>query len=210
MGFYSDLFLRPKQAMEYSFQHPSLVRAVGFVILGVVAGILASLLLAGTILWKPVLSSLFIDAVRWLSGGLLLGIVGLLVRKISFDGQSLIRALTMLAHVNLYGFFLFLVAGIILPAVAIPEVVTATQQLMSGVIGPSEMNLVLSQSLLSNSPLNILVVPLLLIGLLFWSYGVYALYLAVSKYLNASVFKTIVVMIAMVVIQSVIVFAVLA
>lgn len=201
MSYYADLFLRPKQAVIYALQNPSLIRSLAFVLLGTLAGVLASLLFAGTILVDPLISFFLGDVLRWLSGGIILLLIGFLFKKIPLSISNASRALSTLAQLNVYGFFLFLVLGLILPALTIPSLISATNDLSNGLIGEEEFSLILLESLASTNELAILALPLILLGALFVFYGAYVLFLSIQKFLDTSVFKSILVWVVFVLVQ---------
>lgn len=204
MGFYSDLFLRPKQAMQYAYEHPSLMRGVMFVVLASVIGIIASFIFIGSIFWVTVLESLVVDVLRWIIAGIVIVLLGMVFKQIPLNGESISRALSMLSHINVYGSFMFIVGAILLPVVTIPETLAAMSQLNSGIIGQEEFNQAMSASIASGNLVNPLSIFFFLLAVLFWLYAVYAMYLAVSKYLNTTVFKSIVAMLIVLVVQSII------
>ncbi len=193
MSYYADLFLRPKQAVNYALANPSLVRSLGFVLLGTVASILTMLLFMGTIFWDAVMSFLLGDVARWLVSGFALILMGFVFKRIPFTMVNISRVLSTLAQLNVYGFFMFLVLGLLLPAIAIPDLISATNDLSAGNIGEDEFALILDQSLNSASDAAILALPLLLLGVLFIFYSVYVLFLSIQKYLDTSVFKAVLV-----------------
>lgn len=193
MSYYADLFLRPKQAVNYALANPSLVRSLGFVLLGTVASILTMLLFMGTIFWDAVVSFLLGDVARWLVSGFALILMGFVFKRIPFTMVNISRVLSTLAQLNVYGFFMFLVLGLLLPAIAIPDLISATNDLSAGNIGEDEFALILDQSLNSASDAAILALPLLLLGVLFIFYIVYVLFLSIQKYLDTSVFKAVLV-----------------
>jgi hypothetical protein len=201
MSYYADLFLRPKQAVIYALQNPSLVRSLAFVLLGTLAGVLASLLFMGTIVLDVLITFFLGDVLRWLSGGIILLLIGFLFKKIPLNVVNASRALSTLAQLNVYGFFMFLVLGLILPAITIPNLISATNDLSNGVIGEEEFSVILLESIASTGDAAILALPFILVGILLIFYGMYVLFLSIQKYLDTSVFKTILVWIVFVLVQ---------
>ncbi len=206
MGYYADLFLRPKQAVLFALQSPSMVRAIGFILLGTLAGVLASLLFTGSILFDTIFGFLLSDVLRWLISGVVLVLVGMFFKKIPFNTINFSRALSTLAQLNVYGFFMFLILGIILPVLTIPNVLTATTDLQNGLIGEEEFVLAVEESIASASDTSLLAIPLILLAALMVLYGMYVLFLSIQKYLDVTVFKTILVWLLVVLVQSVFVF----
>lgn len=202
MSYYADLFLRPKQAVSYALQNPSMLRSIAFVLLGTVAGILTSLLFAGTIFVDSLISFFISDVLRWLVGGVLLVFFGLVFKKIPLSTNNISRALSTLAQINVYGFFMFLVLGLILPAIVIPSLISATNDLSNGIIGEAEFSQILNESIASTSSTAILALPLILLGILFIFYSAYVLFLSIQKYLDTSVFKSILIWVVIVLVQS--------
>ena len=202
MGYYADFLSRPKQAMAYAKEHPSALRALTFVLLGTFAGLVVSLVLTGVIYWTFLFESLVIDLVRWLVAGILLVLAGMVIARGTFSRDSFVRALSMLAHVNVYGFFLFLIGGLLLPIVVIPDIVSAAPLLENGVIGEAEFEAIILSSLSNLENLSPLFFPLILICLLFLAYAIYAYFLAVYQFLNTTVFKALVVMGVIILVQS--------
>ncbi|MEK6902024.1 MAG: hypothetical protein AABX02_00355 [archaeon] len=201
MGYYTDLFLRPKQAVAYAYAHPSLVRSIGFVILGTLLGAVGSFLLVGEITPSVVIAGLSGDLARWLLGGIILLLIGLAFKGLSFSGENVSRVLTLLAQLNLYGFFVFLIMGIIFPVLVIPEILVASGQANSGVIGPEEFQQVVYATL-AQPNVTILAAFLFLISFVFVLYSIYVLFLSIQKYLDTTVFKSILVMILLLGVQS--------
>ncbi len=202
MGYFADLFLRPKQAVIYSLQNPSLIRSLAFVLLGTLAGILTSLLFAGTIFVDSLISFFLGDVARWLVSGVVLLLFGLLLKGIPLSTINISRALSTLAQINVYGFFMFLVLGLILPAIAIPSLIAASNDLNNGVIGEQEFTQILDDSISSASDAAIIALPLILLGILFIFYSAYVLFLSIQKYLDTTVFKSILVWLVIVLVQS--------
>lgn len=201
MGYYTDLFLRPKQAVAYAYANPSLIRSIGFIILGTLLGIVSTYFLVGQIIPMEILGSISGDVARWLLGGVLLILIGLVFKRIAFSGQNAMRALTLLAQLNLYGFFIFLIMGIIFPVFVIPEVLVASNQASNGVIGPEEFQQVLFETLADPS-VSIIGGIIFLIAFILVLYCMYVLFLSVQKYLDTTVAKAILVMLVMIVVQS--------
>ena len=206
MGYYGDLFVRPRQAVLYALQNPSLVRSITFVLLGTVAGVLASLLFAGEIFLDALVEFLVGDISRWLLGGIVLLLMGFILKRIPLNTQNISRALSVLAQLNVYGFFMFLVLGLLLPVVTIPELLSASNQLNQGVIGPEEFDQVVLDSLSSVDNTTLLALPLIALGILFLLYSIYILFLSVQKYLDVTVFKAILGVLVIVLIQGLFVF----
>lgn len=206
MGYYSDLFMRPKQAMQEMSDHPSFLRAILFVVSSTLVGVIASLVFVGEIYWDTAFEFLVIDAIRWILGGVILLLLGMVFAKIPLNGSSFTKGLSMLSHINFYGFFMFTVGTLLLPVVAIPNVLESMQQANAGIIGPEEFNEVVAMGLSSNlvNPLSII---FFLLSLVFLLYAIYGMYLAVNQYLKTTVFKSIVVMIVLVLIQSFLLFS---
>ncbi|MDP2666094.1 MAG: hypothetical protein Q8P05_01165 [Candidatus Diapherotrites archaeon] len=204
MSYYTNLFLRPKEAVSFAYDHPSLLRSIGFILLGTLAGILASLLFTGSLFPDLILMSLIGDLLKWIIGGLLLVLLGLLW-KVPVTKDGVLRALTMFAQLNYYGFFLFLILGIILPLIAVPGLLSATQQFSQGLIGEQEFNAAIFDAL-SSPEIPWLVIPFLLLAGILFLYMIYVLFLSVQKYLNTTVFKSVLAMIVLIGVQSVIVF----
>ncbi|MFH0970273.1 MAG: hypothetical protein V1776_02315 [Candidatus Diapherotrites archaeon] len=203
MSYYADLFLRPKQAMQYANEHPSLLRSLAFVFLGAVAGLLSSFFLLGTIWWDSVLGFLLVDILRWVLAGLILVLFTIIFSKKSFSKEGFLRVLSMLSHINVYGFFMFLMLALLLPAVAIPDILAAAPQLANGNIGQEEWAAILSASIGSyaQNEFNPIIVPIVLLGLLFWLYALYGMYLATHQFLQTTAFKTIIAMLIVVFVQ---------
>ena len=201
MGYYTDLFLRPKQAVAYAYAHPSILRSIGFVILGTLLGIVSTYFLVGEIIPSEIIGSLSGDAARWLLGGILLIVIGLVFKRIAFSGENATRALTLLAQLNLYGFFIFLIMGIIFPILVIPEVLVASGQANSGVIGPEEFQQVVFDTL-AQPDVSIIAAIIFLISFVLLLYCFYVLFLSVQKYLDTTAAKSILVMLVMIVVQS--------
>ncbi len=206
MGYYGDLFVRPRQAVLYALQNPSLVRSITFVLLGTVAGVLASLLFAGEIFLDALVEFLVGDISRWLLGGIVLLLMGFILKRIPLNTQNISRALSVLAQLNVYGFFMFLVLGLLLPVVTIPELLSASNQLNQGVIGPEEFDQVVLDSLSSVDNTTLLALPLIALGILFLLYSIYILFLSVQKYLDVTVFKAILGVLVIVLIKGLFVF----
>ncbi len=193
MSYYADLFLRPKQAVNYALQNPSMIRSIAFVLLGTIAGILTSLLFMGTIFWDTIISFFIGDVFRWLVSGFLLIAIGFVFKRIPLNMLNISRALSTLAQLNVYGFLMFLVLGLLLPAVTIPGLMSATSDLSNGLIGEDEYSVILDESLASVEDSVLLAFPLFLLGILFIFYAAYVLFLSIEKYLDTSVFKSILV-----------------
>lgn len=191
MSYYMDLFLRPKQAVLYALQNPSVLRSIGFVLLGTLAGVLASLVFTGTIIFDTLLGFLLSDVLRWLVSGVVLVLLGMFFKKIPFNSINFSRALSSLAQLNVYGFFMFLILGIILPVLTIPGVLTATNDLQNGLIGEEEFVLAVEESIASAADTSLLAIPLILLAALMVLYGMYVLFLSIQKYLDVTVFKAI-------------------
>lgn len=208
MGFYSDLILRPKQAMAFSSDHPSLFRAVLFVISSSIVGVVASLIFIGEIFWSTGLEALILDIIRWVLGGVVLVLLGMIFVKIPLNMGSFTRALSMLSHVNFYGFLMFVIGALLLPVVTIPDALAAVSQVNEGVIGEEEWAAVLGQSL-SSDLVNPLSIFFFLLSFIFLLYAVYGMYLAVNQYLKTTVLKSILVMVVLVLIQSFLLFTIL-
>ncbi len=208
MGYYSDLLMRPKQAMQEMGDHPSLFRAILFVLSSTLVGIVASLVFVGAVFWDTALEFLVIDAIRWILGGVVLLLLGMIFAKIPLNGGSFMKGLAMLSHVNFYGFFMFVIGTLLLPVVTIPNALEAMQQANAGIIGPEELNEVLLMGLSTNlvNPLSII---FFLLSLLFLLYAIYGMYLAVNQYLKTTVLKSVLVMIILVLIQSFLLFTIL-
>ncbi len=206
MSYYADLFLRPKQATQFALQNPSVIRGVFMVILGSVAGVLASLLFAGTIFWDVLLSSFLGDVLRWVVGGIFLLLIGMFFKHIPLNGQTFSQTLSLLAQLNFYGFFLFMTVGIILPAIAIPGLLQASQDYNKGLIGEEEFNQAIFDSLSDINTLSLLALPFILLAFIFLLYGVYALYLGVHHFLTITVFKSVIVMILLAFVQGAVLF----
>jgi hypothetical protein len=206
MGYYSDLFMRPKQAMQTMADYPSLFRAILFVVSSTLVGVVATLLFVGTIFWDTALEFLVVDAFRWILGGIVLVLLGMILSKIPLNMGSFTKGLAMLSHVNFYGFFMFVVGTLLLPVVTIPGVLESMQQANAGIIGPEELNEAVLMGLSSNlvNPLSIL---FFLLSLLFLLYAIYGMYLAVNQYLKTTVFKSVLVMIILVLFQSFLLFS---
>lgn len=193
MSYYVDLFLRPKQAVNYALQNPSMIRSIAFVLLGTIAGILTSLLFMGTIFWDTIISFFIGDVFRWLVSGFLLIVIGFVFKRIPLNVLNISRALSILAQLNVYGFLMFLVLGLLLPAVTIPGLMSATSDLSNGLIGEDEYSVILDESLASVGDSVLLGLPFFLLGILFIFYAAYVLFLSIEKYLDTSVFKSILV-----------------
>lgn len=206
MSYYSDFFFRPKQAIAFAYEHPSISRSLAFVILGTLAGVLAGLLFAGALFTDMLIRTLLADLVRWIAGGILFVLLGALVKKIPLNGRSFSQALSVLAHINVYGFFLFLVLGILLPAVAIPDLIQASQQYNQGNIGDAEFQTALADSLSGASTNFLLALPIILFAFLLVLYSIYALYLSAIKFFDTTAFKAILVSILWILGQSLLVF----
>lgn len=191
--------------MQFSSDHPSLFRSLLFVLSSTLVGVVAFLLFIGEVFWGSSLEFFLVDLLRWGIGGLVLILLGVFFLRIPLGLDSFLRALSMLSHVNFYGFLMFAVGSLLLPVVTIPDVLGAMQQLNDGVIGPAEWDAVLSQSL-SGNLINPLSVLFFLVSMLFLLYAVYGMFLAVNQYLKTTVFKSILVMIVLVVVQSMILF----
>lgn len=206
MGYYADLFLRPKQAVLYALQNPRMVRSTGFVLLGTLAGVLASLLFTGTILFDTIFGFLLSDVLRWLVTGVVLVLLGMVFKKIPFNVLNFSRALSTLAQLNVYGFFMFLILGLILPVLTIPGVLTATTDLQNGLIGEEEFVLAVESSIASAADASLLAIPLILLAALMVLYGMYVLFLSIQKYLDITVFKAALVWLLVVLVQGTILF----
>lgn len=203
MSYYSDLFLRPKQAVVFALEHPSWFRSVAFVVLGTLAGLLAMLVFTGTVFPDLLVESLVGDLLRWVTGGIVLLLLGIVFRRLPLNGDTVAKAFSVLAQVNVYGFLLFLVVGVLLPAVAIPSLLEATRDLNAGVIGQEEFNTALAASLNNLDSLSFLALPLLALAIVLLLYSVYVLFLSIQKFLDVTVFKGIVALLIVLVVQSI-------
>jgi len=201
MSYYVDLFLRPKQAVNYALQNPSMIRSIAFVLLGTFAGVLASLLLQGAIFMDIIIGTLFSDFLRWIVSGFLLLVIGLLFKKIPINALNISRALSTLSQISVYGFFMLLVLGLILPAIAFPALLSGISDWNAGNIGEDEFIQILDQSFVTIADTIVIALPLILLGLLFIFYSAYVLFLSIEKYLDTSVFKSILVWVLVVSVQ---------
>lgn len=205
MSYYSDLFMRPKQAVLYALQNPSMVRSVAFILLGTLAGVLTSLLFAGTIFLDSLLTFFIGDVLRWLVSGIILLLFGFVFKRLPVNMLNISRVLSTLAQLNVYGFLMFLCVGLLLPAIAIPELISASNDLNNGLIGEEEFSLIIQESFFTATNGILLALPLVLLGFLFVLYGIYVLFLSIQKYLDVSVFKSLLVFLVIVFVQSIIV-----
>ena len=128
---------------------------------------------------------------------------GLLFRGIPVNPLNISRALSVLAQINLYGFLMYLILGILLPAIVIPDLISASNQLSNDVIGPDEYGEILAASLATSDGSILLALPLILIAVLLVLYSIYVLFLSTQKYLDVTVFKSIVAMFIMLIVQSI-------
>lgn len=193
MSYYADLFLRPKQAVNYALQNPSMLRSIAFVLLGTFAGVLASLLFMGNIFLDIIIGTLLSDFIRWFMSGVLLLLIGFVFKKIPINALNISRALSTLSQISVYGFFMLLVLGLILPAIAFPALLAAIPDLNAGNIGEEEFIQILDETFVSIANTIVIALPLILLGILFIFYSMYVLFLSIQKYLDVSAFKSLIV-----------------
>ncbi len=204
MSYYADLFMRPKQAVLFALQNPSMVRSLAFILLGTLAGVLTSLLFMGTVFIELLIAFFIGDMVRWLVSGIILLLFGLVFKRLPVNGLNISRVLSALAHLNVYGFFMFLFMGLLLPAIAIPGLISASNDLNNGLIGEDEYVLAIQDSIITAPDSVLFAFPLFLLGFLMILYSAYALFLSIQKYLDASVFKSLLVFLVIIFAQSIV------
>jgi len=195
MSYYSDLILRPKQAVMHAFEQPSAVRAFGLVILATLFATLMMLVLVGQLDVQVLLVNLLGDVVRLVSGGLLLFVLGMVFKRIQANSHTFVQALSMLASLSFYSFLMLVLIGFIFPFVLAPQLPASFQELQDGTIGPQEFEAAIGETLAGISDLAIFITLIFfLLFVVLVLYSVYALYLSVSIYLKTTVFWSIIVM----------------
>ncbi|QQR92289.1 MAG: hypothetical protein IPJ89_03985 [Candidatus Iainarchaeum archaeon] len=195
MSYYSDLILRPKQAVMHAFEQPSAVRAFGLVILATLFATLMMLVLVGQLDVQVLLVNLLGDVVRLVSGGLLLFVLGVVFKRIQANSHTFVQALSMLASLSFYSFLMLVLIGFIFPFVLAPQLPASFQELQDGTIGPQEFEAAIGETLAGISDLAIFITLIFfLLFVVLVLYSVYALYLSVSIYLKTTVFWSIIVM----------------
>jgi hypothetical protein len=196
MGYYRDLFFRPKQAIQYANQNPSAIRSLGFVLLGTVASLLSMLVFANEIFAELLLTAFIGDVLRLIVGGFILLVIGIIFKKAAASADSFVRVISMLAHLSVYGFVIFVLLGLVMPSLLIPNVLEAGQLLNEGVIGIEEFELVVGDAVAGISFVSLLFGAVLaLLTLVFGLLSLYSLYLTIHTFLGTTVFKTAVIMI---------------
>ena len=88
MGYYSDLFLRPKQATASAYDNPSVIRGIGFVILGVLVALVSGLAFSSALNVENAASVLLNDLIFLIIDALVLLIIGVLIHKATFSPHS--------------------------------------------------------------------------------------------------------------------------
>lgn len=195
MSYYSDLILRPKQAIAHAFEQPSAVRAFGLVILSTLFATLMMIFLAGQLEVQTLLVNLLGDIVRLVSGGLLLFILGMVFKRIQANSHTFVQAISMLASLSFYSFLILVLLGFLFPFVLAPQLPSSFQDLQNGTIGPAEFEAAMSEMLANISDVAILITLIFFLAfVILILYSVYALYLSISIYLKTTVFWTIIVM----------------
>ncbi len=195
MGYYSDLVLRPKEAIHFAFEHPSAVRAFGLVILTTLASIILSIALVGDISLPSAVLNLVGDVVRLLAGGLFLLIIGGLFKRMQVNAHTFVQSISMLAQLNVYGFFIFILVGFLFPVLLAPGLISSYQDYSQGVIGEEEFQFAVNEMLANLSDVTVIITLILfLVFIAVILYAVYALYLSISVYLKTTVIWTAVLM----------------
>ncbi len=195
MSYYSDLLLRPKQAIFHAFEKPSAVRAFGLVLISTLFATLMLIAFAGSFDVRVLLVNLLGDVVRLLSGGLLLFVLGIIFKRIQASSHTFVQAISMLASLSFYTFLMLVLLGFVFPMVLAPQLPSSFQELENGTIGPQEFEAVMGSLFVGVSDTIVFIaLVLFLLFVLLVLYSIYALYLSISTYLKTTVFWSVVVM----------------